>query len=225
MEPEPEPSDRPRSRWKAGCIVAAVLALWASYGCGSPIHWSDDIRVTIIDEETGQPLPGVVAVAVWWIGSFNGSHNIIAYRAEAVSNANGEFVIDGMPLRIRPPLTWFKNDDPDIRLYKPGYRGELLNNAPLGQFGFDTRSAKRSCYWNGKTVPLERAKTSERAVRALESTRLFAHTSHLSPKDFPLFWNAIVAGYDGLPRAGQVEYRRSRPSPHDEVSDQESRRW
>lgn len=215
MEAEPvlmeiaEPNRPPLSRRKRiGCtiivvLVALTLLWWLGYGFGSPVHYSDDIQGKVIDEDTGQPLAGVVVSAVWWLRTIGQGDAYIAYKAQAITNERGEYVLGGMPPRLRPPLTWFRNQDPIIRLYKPGYRTEDLDNTELSEFGwqgpFDKRSAKRRCFWDGKTVPLQPARTVDDEARAFRSAENFAADHKMWPPQFGLLWSVLVKGYDRLP--------------------------
>ena len=52
---------------RLGCLVVVLFAIALSYGFGSPVHYSDDIRFHVIDESTGKPLPGTAVLAIWWV--------------------------------------------------------------------------------------------------------------------------------------------------------------
>jgi len=200
-------------------VAMVVLPIWLLYGFVSPVSWSDPIHLTVIDEETGRPLPGVAVAAAWWVASLNGPHALQTYKAAAVTNARGQAVVRGMPARLRPPLTWYEVDDPDLYLYAPGYRAELLTNHGLagGYAGpYDWISARRRCYWNNRVIPLERAATPERAAEALDGMRSFTSINKLWADEFPQLWQRMAAGWDALPH--HVRREMGLANPHDDIA-------
>lgn len=188
----------PRTGRRIGCGLTFLFFLAASYGFRSPVHYSDPIQLKVIDEETGKPLPGVVAVALWQLDTIDLPLDI--YKTEAVSDSGGNLHLAGMPLRIRPPLSWFKYWDPVIHIYKPGYRKDFLHNAMLAESvrgAYDTLAVKRRCFWNGQTIPLERDKTPEQYLDSFTSAN-YQRQRFVPPIRYPKFWHALVLGYQGL---------------------------
>lgn len=196
-------SARAKMFWWGLAAAALVFVIGATYDFGSPVHYSDDIRGRVIDEETGKPIQGAAVMAAWWLGLLMNSRQIMVYQAEAITNRNGEYVIPGMPPRFRPPLHRFRFSDPVIHIYKPGYRGARLTNADLGTFGyqgpFDTRSAKRQCYWNGKTIVLEAVRTTRGQGSSWQSAYDFLIMNELTSQQFPQSWATVADGYSQLP--------------------------
>ena len=77
-------------------LVASVL-----FNCGSPIEAMalKPIVEKVVDAETGQPLEGAVFVIVWnkkLAVSMNGSRDFHSAK-EALTDANGEFLVYGSP--------------------------------------------------------------------------------------------------------------------------------
>lgn len=77
---------------------------------------------TVIDEETGKPIEGAVAIAIWREHSFTkrawweGGTDVVVRIEEAVSDRNGNIFIDGF-------WDWHFYEDryPHLTIYKPGY--------------------------------------------------------------------------------------------------------
>jgi hypothetical protein len=96
--------------------------------------------VTVVDEETGKPIEGAVAIAIWrkpsWIkGSFFEGGGLDVVRIEeAVSDSSGNIYIDGF-------WDWhlFENRYPDLDIYKFGYicwdKNVIFNDG--GRWDFD----------------------------------------------------------------------------------------
>jgi hypothetical protein len=90
-----------------------------------------------VDAETGQPLEGAVFVIVWskkTAISMDGSTSFHSAK-EALTDAKGEFSIDGSPGIDWNPFTYVL-DHPNIAIFMPGY-GPFpvghVKEAPLGE--------------------------------------------------------------------------------------------
>ncbi len=78
--------------------------------------------VTVIDEETGKPIEGAVALAIWREHSYTkrawweGGTDVVIRIEEAVSGSEGKIFIDGF-------WNWHFYEDryPHLTIYKPGY--------------------------------------------------------------------------------------------------------
>jgi hypothetical protein len=191
----------PKPYDKITLIVLAVFVL-ALYGFSSPVNWSMPIRATVIDEETGKPIPGAAVAGIWWVASMAGPHAVVMFRATSGTDGRGKFHLSGMPPRVRPPLTWFQINDPDLFVYAPGYRTVRLTNLPLAPSyagPFDTRSPWRRSYWNGRVIALARANTSQERKEALSSMMSYVEEGDMKPNEFPRLWESLAAGWDRLP--------------------------
>jgi hypothetical protein len=89
--------------------------------------------IRVVDQQTGQPLADVHAIAAWLVYGFHGRRGVLM-ALEAVSGADGQLSfpawgpvksgVEGLVL-ARDPL---------ISLFKPGYRAKLiLNSSPISQ--------------------------------------------------------------------------------------------
>jgi hypothetical protein len=98
-------------------MVAAILH------CGSATDASaQTYRGKVVDAETGQPLEGAVFVIVWEKKpalSMNGYRDFHSAK-EALTDANGEFSVDGSPGIDWNPFTYVVKT-PSIAIFMPGY--------------------------------------------------------------------------------------------------------
>ena len=131
----------PEARTKTLSLAAAlfcfvVLGLgWRA--CGPVLVSLPDYRGVTIDAINEKPVPGVHVIAVWYAQPLLSVHGgeYVTHSAEAVSDAQGRFVIRAPRLFVRPPWVVYPKRDLafQIRAYKPGYvfRGKWLNQALL----------------------------------------------------------------------------------------------
>jgi hypothetical protein len=197
-------------------MALGMVAIFCLYGLSSPVNWSSPVRATVIDEQTGKPIAGAAVAAAWWPTNFFGSKSVITHRATAITDARGQFVLDGMRLRIRRPWTWYDVDDPIIYLYAPGYETQRLNNVPLaGSFAgpYDRSSARRRCFWNGKTIAMAPVKTAEQELEQLQAMQGYSD-GDFRPDQYPDIWVTIVAGWNRLPAAQQRASIAGNPNEH-----------
>lgn len=174
---------------------------------GPPFYYSEPIRGRVIDEVTGEPAQGAIVIAVWTVSGFSSK---VLYAAEGVVGSNGEYEIRGMPPRLRPIGNWFSSlaNDPKLHVYKFGYRYEIfLNNIDHPDAheypGPKWWWVKRTCYWNGKTLPLQPAKTLEERLDAYQwvySRVSFHFRNKTSPKRLPHVWERLAVDYHRLPK-------------------------
>ena len=174
---------------------------------GPPFYYSEPIRGRVIDEHTGMPNPGVVVVPIWVADGGWASAEPL-YADEAVTDAEGEFVIPAMWPRLRRPMSLLCRNDPEIWLYKPGYHLSRLNNSPRHPYGYAGPcrfyALKRYSYWDGRTIPLRPASSVEDQAGALKTTlslsmRGTGRTIWLHPRSFPHIWAAMVRGDSKVP--------------------------
>lgn len=198
-------------RWRALRLflvitTSATLLLFGSCYLleGPPLYYSDPIHIRVVDEETQQPVAGAVALAYWkGQGGFGGSRYLQV--AEAVSDRRGWLTLHGWWL-LRPPFYLMTFQDPLIRIYKPGGYAGTADNDGAHQFGYQTsdpRRIKRIAFWDGKTVPLGRLKTSLDEAHEIDSLmnviNLRSTGPEIDPIHFPRIWDAIATSYAGLP--------------------------
>jgi len=103
--------------------LIAVMMVAALLHCGSATNaWAQTYRGKVVDAETGQPLEGAVFVIVWNKKPFIAMDGPQYFHSakEALTDAKGEFSVDGSPGIDWNPLTYLKND-PSIAIFMPGY--------------------------------------------------------------------------------------------------------
>jgi len=197
----------------------------ALIGChrllGPFTYYSEPIHGRVIDEETGQPLPGVVVLADWTMVGYGG--DVVLHTSETTTDRTGAYTIPAMPRKIRPPFKWLEYRDPDLWLYKPGYYCLWRMNkeayvTPISPVGVDvvtttlsdgriitdgsySSASKRFCYWNGKVIPLPRPHSDEELMRAYDTADLAATGSaKVTPAQAPIWWHAMAEAYKQLPK-------------------------
>jgi hypothetical protein len=102
----------------ARLLVPALLSMLAVVG---PADAAGPWRGQVVDAETGQPLEGVVVLAVWDKLSPGVMHPRREYHDvdEVVTDADGRFII---PERRVVTANPFVNlDGPNLHMFKPGY--------------------------------------------------------------------------------------------------------
>lgn len=105
----------------AGCATAEGLT--------PPTYSAKEIRAAVVDEETGQPLEGVVVVARWVLRRMGGDGPSL-HVAETVTDAQGRFAIPAWSPKPRPPLMELREKSPELILFKHGYEPiELINQS------------------------------------------------------------------------------------------------
>jgi hypothetical protein len=216
-------------------VLLCVLTVGFHRSCGPFCYESDPIRARVINEETGQPVGGAVVVAIWMLDSSWYTDRPL-HASEAVTDGNGNFVIPAMRER-RPWLMFLDFRDPEISIYKPGYRLEGVDNRdlyirPFVQAGDHVRTttlpdgrimaapatyssaSKRPSYWNGKTIPMKPLAPNDQQsrVQAFEHMLSDADFYSLSPHDFPNLWRTFVTEQSSLPPS------RNLPSPKDYIA-------
>ena len=92
--------------------------------------------IRVIDQQTGQPLADVHAIASWLIYGFHGRRGIMM-ALEAVSGPDGQLSFPAWgPIQERNGRNRSLERDPIISLFRPGYRARLIyNTTPIGRAG------------------------------------------------------------------------------------------
>lgn len=163
------------TRMATGILLALLVLMWCAAAVaqtGQPLERylngrRGPYRGRVLDAETGKPLAGVVVVAVWRRDRIMPFHSRSEHYAarEALTNADGEFVIDAEDVeRNAPKRTWH----PFITIFFPGY------GRPRALAGSQTTVTQRFNEGPATTVELTRLKTREERV---------AHLDWMSPYD------------------------------------------
>ena len=122
---------------------------------GRPSHYSAEaIEARVIDAETKQPLEGVIVTANWELrgpATAGGSAPIGQLMVlETVTGKDGKFAFPAWgPKRARGALL---NRDPQLLLFKPGYRYRGLENE--FRDGMELEPIRRS-EWSGRTIEMK----------------------------------------------------------------------
>jgi hypothetical protein len=120
-----------------------------------PMYSAEAIEAWVMDEDTGQPLEGVIVVADWeletrWESPPAGQMMVM----ETVTDAKGRFYFPAWGPKPRWPLEGelvFK--DPRILLFKSDYEAKGLQNEVTSH---PNTSPVRQSDWNGKTIKLKK---------------------------------------------------------------------
>jgi hypothetical protein len=170
-------------RCRAGRAVTGLLALALCTVADTspadafppPFYSAREIRATVVNEETGDPLPDVVVVALWELRQVSARPRL--HITEAVTDAQGNFHIPAWGPKLRPPLAELAYRSPLLLLFKSGFTPLRLHNesrAKVEQFVPDYRTlptkqlldriswyhgspndAVQDCIWDGLTLQME----------------------------------------------------------------------
>jgi hypothetical protein len=132
-------------------LLCAILALPA---CLGPLLYSaKEIRGQIVDEQTGQPIEGVIVVAQWVLyqaGLGHGGHNGRLHVYETVTDKDGRYFIPAWGPKPHLPMTKLFGRDPEILIFKSAYEPDWLENSVMHE------DSVRVSDWNGKVVKLKK---------------------------------------------------------------------
>ncbi len=104
--------------------IVSMLVIFVTSGC---LRYEGINRGKVIDEATGEPIEGVVILAVWYKGqpTIAGTKHKFYDATEVVTDKDGEFSIKGMGLKLdRPgiPFPGFADiENMQIFIFKAGY--------------------------------------------------------------------------------------------------------
>jgi hypothetical protein len=141
-------------------VLANLLPLQA---CATT-YSAEPIEAWVVDAETGQPIEGVVVTANWELerGTVGGNVPFGQIMVmETVTDKVGRFYFPAWgpkstPLYVPVPMLesspHLVNRDPQMLLFKSGYKYKRLENAFAGDYN---RGELRRSDWNGKTVKME----------------------------------------------------------------------
>jgi hypothetical protein len=164
--------------------LQAVLKKWAMNGQkGLPetphpaTYSAKAIEAWVVDEETGQPLEGVLVVAHWQLAPLLGHGPPVGQVTvlETVTDTKGRLYFPAWGPKPREPksglLTYY---DPEIFLFKSGYRWRSLRNDVQTLM----KNSVRSSDWSGQTLKLKKVAGNDeqyaKSVEALEENLEFA---------------------------------------------------
>ena len=157
--------------WVTGLvvIVLAAFVLWSLQPSPPTGPW----RAQIVDADDGQPLEGVIVLALWDKRSFGWPHADRNFHDidEVVSDANGRVLIPARTIAGRHPFE--RIIGPIVTMFKPGYGQWKFQGTPPG-FSEDAVAAKQRSDQNWRrfredsvVIVLARVKTREERLQML----------------------------------------------------------
>ena len=117
---------------------------------GYCLYESPGFSIKVVDQNTGQPLADVHALAEWTQYGFHGSGGVLIAQ-DAVSAADGVLKFPAWGPTRGSSRGLVLNQDPVVSLFKPGYVVLIIHNAP----GSDERAHVRGLKQDGQTFKLE----------------------------------------------------------------------
>ena len=140
-----------------GAVLGAVLLFAGCATLDVRSYSAESIEAWVVDEQTGQPLEGVVVVADWLLmrGTFGGRSLQGPFMIlESVSDAKGRFHFPAWGPRANRTLGFMDHEDPELWFFKPGYQMTRLTNNYTADYR--TKPSKRRSDWNSKVIRLKR---------------------------------------------------------------------
>lgn len=137
--------------------LAAACVQFTGAMAGMPVYTASPIDARVVDAQTGQPVAGASIIANWQLvtGSLDGERKRGQLEVkETTTDAEGRFHFDGFT-KPNPTLGELRDQDPQILIFKPGYRPKRITN------DYGTRTpvligATRASQANGTTIGLQR---------------------------------------------------------------------
>ena len=160
-------------------MLMILGALTLGYLAQPTSAFAEEYRATIVDEETGQPLQGVVIVAVWnrrynSLGGWAGGGYYASEESE--TGPDGKFVLKGHATwTLLPLITAIQG--PEFTFYKPGYDTvwgfQGSSSWPTDVFEQQARVEEewKKFRGQGTVITLPRLKTYEERLKGLPDIR------------------------------------------------------
>lgn len=146
------------------------------------------IEGTVVDAETGDPIEGAVVLVERSLrGGFEGFTGYYEYQ-ETLTDVQGNYHVPALGLVFEPNR--FDDYDPQLQIYKAGYRKGYLGNAwdcldvkaescIKNYYGRPPHDWYRESVWDGKTVGLMRfTGTTKERISALGDYKSVARHDH-----------------------------------------------
>jgi hypothetical protein len=179
-------------------ILACVVTLPA---CAGLMYSAEPMEARVVDAESNKPIEGVIVVAHWELerGTVGGSVPAGQLMVmETITDSQGKFSFPGFG--PKPAVTsHLVHKDPELILFKSGYRYLVLTNEYSGDIKLRTRTVRRSD-WNGKTVEMKKfTGTPEEWFKMLE--RVIPPYEKSEDAKQSLMLKAILAEENSIPNS------------------------
>ena len=135
--------------WVPTPAAANTLCRWTGF-C---LYLSPGFKLTVVDTETGHPLPDVYAWAEWVQYGAHGRGGPLMVQ-DATSDAAGQLTFPRWGPRFGSRGGLLLGLDPAVILFKPGYATARIDNGV--SLGASHHTAIRGMSHNGETLRLER---------------------------------------------------------------------
>ena len=145
-------------------MFGVALLLTACATPGQDEYSADAIEARVVDEQTGQPLEGVVVVANWLLmgGTAGGRSQLGPLMVlEAISDATGKFFFPAWGPLPNRTSGYLDNADPELWLFTSGYY--FTRRANDYTTDYRKKPSRRKSEFVGKTIPLKRFAGNEDA--------------------------------------------------------------
>lgn len=137
-------------------MLCLLFVLTVFPACAGLMYSAEPMEAGVVDADTKQPLEGVIVVAHWELERGTPGGSVPAGQLmvmETVTDSQGKFSFPGFG--PKPAVTsHLVHKDPELILFKSGYRYQILTNEYSGDIELRTRAVRRS-EWNGKTIELK----------------------------------------------------------------------
>jgi hypothetical protein len=156
------------------CLCALSVAAYAY----PPFYSARETHGQVVDDETGQPLAGVVVVLQWTLrmqkvlgapgwDDYTGEAGDVLKTVETVTDSDGRYVISAWGPLPRPPLRYVGGKDPVTVAFKGSYAIFSI----LEERDVSAEASDRTSNSDGVLIRLRRPKESlERQAMALGET-------------------------------------------------------
>lgn len=143
-------------RTASWALVLGLTMLPPSLAASRPSYSATSVTAHVVDADTKEPLEGVVVVADWRLegAGMEGGTNGQLMLLETVSDSSGVFHFDGWG-PTKAPIGWLGDADPDILLFKPGYKFTLAQN-PFRGLPHDMPTGVRTSIYDGKVIEMQK---------------------------------------------------------------------
>ncbi len=181
---------RPLSkRLKVLGYVVIALVMSAIGGCLPWYYTAPPLQGLVIDAETGEPLAGVVVLAIWLTrieGLGNGNANRLVDIQEAETGLDGRYAIGGGGPWIRRPFTRMTGRAPGLMFVRRGYLSVSVANRS------EKTPSRQVSDWNQETISLSPNRDAQKACAIVGGALAMIH-SYDPEKSLPLLKEELQA--------------------------------